>query len=104
MHGMRWTLAQFVGGTRLIVRDMFVSGKGGRQDHVAKAFDKLRTVLWIGLMIFVKRDTDYSDDVVGTADLIEWASSNDQHDPEYDSVGACAAAALSLTDYHGHSG
>ena len=44
-------------------------------------------------MIFVKRDTDYLDDVVGTADLVEWTSSNDQHDPDYDSVAACAAAA-----------
>ena len=103
LHGIRWTLAQFEDGTRLIVRDVFVSGKHGREDHVAKAFDKLRTVPWIGLMIFVKNTASYINDIVGEADLIEWTVSNDATDADMDSAAVCAAAALSLDDYKGES-
>lgn len=74
LHGIRWISAQFNDATRMIVRGMFVSGKEGRDAHINTAFDKLKTGPWIGFMVYVKRTGDYSDDIVDSGDLVNWAA------------------------------
>ena len=45
MDGTRWILAHFDDGSRLIVQDMFMSGKDGRAARHKEAFEKLGTAM-----------------------------------------------------------
>ena len=50
LDGVRWILAHFKDGTRLIVKDMFMSGKDGRADRHKDAYVKMSTVPWLSLI------------------------------------------------------
>jgi hypothetical protein len=72
LDGVRWILAHFNDGSRLIVKDMFMSGKDGRADRHKDAYVKLSTVPWRGMLLYITRTSKYIDDIPIDGDLIEW--------------------------------
>ena len=63
VDGARWTLAHFVDGARQVIKDMFLSCKPRRPERNVAAFNKLHTVPWTGLMVYVARTAKYINDI-----------------------------------------
>ena len=56
----------------MIVKDMYMSGKPGRNEAVTTAFEKLSTAPWRGFVVYASRNAIYTDDLSPPLDLLEW--------------------------------
>ena len=83
----------------MIIKEMFVAGRSGRPDRHARHFQKLQTVPWRGVILYIARTAKYIDDVVEGADVINWLETEALDVAGSATESAYATALAALQDY-----
>ena len=71
-YGVRWISADFADGSGAIINDFFFGGVAPRPTRSAYIFQKLKEVPWRGVMIYIKVDAKYVEDLDAESDVVEW--------------------------------
>ena len=71
-NGVRWISADFADGNGAIVNDYLLGGSVARPKRSAHIFQKLKEVPWRGIMIYIKMDAKYVEDMDAELDVVEW--------------------------------
>ena len=71
----------------MVVMDMYMSGRDGRSETATKAFEKLTSCAWKGLVIYVSRKGIYEGNTPSPVDVIERSCS----DAIIAGIAACGA-------------
>ena len=79
------------------MNDVFVGGAAARPTRSAHIFQKLKKAPWRGIMIYIKVDAKYVEDLDAEADSVEWPAPSAVAEPPVHvssepPVDACAAA------------
>ena len=86
----------------MIIKEMFVAGRNGRPDRHARRFQKLQTVPWRGVILYIARTAKYIDDVVEGAEVINWLET-EALDAAGSAVESAYAVALAALQDYGYS-